>query len=239
MGISAVTFSGGVSEFVHGRATQSFGDLAPLLAAELQRRIGELGAPVVTTQAGIRATVIGASQYTIQVSGSTVFVSPLETVPIRNIPVVTPAFPWREQLSVGEVADSLKAALRLFELEAGTVPVAVGLRWQGTASYARIRAFCEGLEIGMNAQIECGQPLILVFDGDVGGLIGLHLRETGTTVPIISIDGIDLRQFDYIDIGAMIPTSGVVPVVVKSLVFSTSQPRQEIPRDDAVRRAHR
>jgi ethanolamine utilization protein EutA len=41
------------------------------------------------------------------------------------------------------------------------------------------------------------------------------------TVPVISIDGIDLREFDYSDIGAMIPASGAVPVVIKSLVFPT------------------
>jgi ethanolamine utilization protein EutA len=38
-------------------------------------------------------------------------------------------------------------------------------------------------------------------------------------LPIISIDGVELREFDYIDIGELIPTSGAVPVVIKSLVF--------------------
>jgi ethanolamine utilization protein EutA len=41
-------------------------------------------------------------------------------------------------------------------------------------------------------------------------------------VPIISIDGVELREFDYIDIGALIPSSGAVPVVIKSLVFPSS-----------------
>src|SRR2546430_705581 len=84
----------------------------------------------------------------------------------------------------------------------------------------RSDAFCHGLVDGMRGQLEQGHPLILVCDGDVGGLIGLHLREeTRHSGPIISIDGIDLHNFDYIDIGALIPSSGAVPVVVKSLVF--------------------
>jgi ethanolamine utilization protein EutA len=39
--------------------------------------------------------------------------------------------------------------------------------------------------------------------------------------PIVSIDGLELKDFDYIDIGAMLDNSGAVPVVIKSLVFPT------------------
>jgi ethanolamine utilization protein EutA len=39
---------------------------------------------------------------------------------------------------------------------------------------------------------------------------------------VISIDGIDLREFDYVDIGEILPASGAVPVVIKSLVFPGS-----------------
>ena len=61
---------------------------------------------------------------------------------------------------------------------------------------------------------------MLVSDGDIGGLLGLHLKEEMRLAnPVVSIDGIDLREFDYIDIGALIPSSGAVPVVIKSLVF--------------------
>ena len=51
-----------------------------------------------------------------------------------------------------------------------------------------------------------GHPLVLVGDGDVGGLIGIHLREEMRLAnPIVSIDGLELKEFDYIDIGAMLP----------------------------------
>jgi ethanolamine utilization protein EutA len=40
--------------------------------------------------------------------------------------------------------------------------------------------------------------------------------------PIVSIDGLELKEFDYIDIGAILDTSGAVPVVIKSLIFPTS-----------------
>ena len=42
----------------------------------------------------------------------------------------------------------------------------------------------------------------------------LHLRS-----PLVCIDGIELKELDYIDIGALIEQTHVVPVVVKSLLF--------------------
>ncbi|HZC77222.1 MAG TPA: ethanolamine ammonia-lyase reactivating factor EutA, partial [Ktedonobacterales bacterium] len=54
----------------------------------------------------------------------------------------------------------------------------------------------------------------------VGGLIGIHCREeTRLSNAIVSIDGIVLKEFDFIDIGALLEASGAVPVVIKSLVF--------------------
>ena len=61
-----------------------------LLAEEVRNRLPSWGIPLVKPRAGIRATVIGASQYTIQVSGSTIYLSPLDVVPIRNVPVIEP-----------------------------------------------------------------------------------------------------------------------------------------------------
>jgi len=61
---------------------------------------------------------------------------------------------------------------------------------------------------------------VLAGDGDVGGLIGIHLREEmDIENAIVSVDGLELKEFDYIDIGSMLPQSGAVPVVIKSLIF--------------------
>jgi ethanolamine utilization protein EutA len=220
--IAAITFSGGVSEYVYGRAEKNFGDLGPLLAEELRNR--DLGAPIEETPGGIRATVIGASQYTIQVSGSTIFLSPLDVVPVRNIPVVMPHFPWHaDEFSSATVTDVIRDALRRFDLLDASSPVALAAQWEGSATYSRIKAFCAGAVDAMHTHLANGHPLILVFDSDIGGLLGLHFREEmSATLPIISIDGVELREFDYIDIGELIPTSGAVPVVIKSLVFPTS-----------------
>jgi len=225
--VDAVTFCGGVSEFIYGRESNQFGDLGPLLAEEIRIKVAQIGAQVLQPTAGIRATVIGASQYTVQVSGSTIFLSPLDVVPIRNIPVVTPDFILGEpEINPLAVHESTKRTLNHFDLLGAKSPVALAFRWEGSATYARIGAFCNGIISGMKDNLNRGNPLVLVNDGDIGGLLGIHLKEElHLPNPVISIDGIDLKEFDYIDIGNFIASTGAVPVVIKSLLFPTSAER--------------
>ena len=50
------------------------------------------------------------------------------------------------------------------------------------------------------------------------------------TNPVVSIDGLELKEFDYIDIGTMLESSGAVPVVIKSLIFPGSATAGEATR---------
>ena len=220
----AISFSGGVSEYIYGREDRAFGDLGPALARAILARIKTWGPRIEPSDEGIRATVIGASQYTIQVSGSTIFVAPQSVLPVKNVPVVTPNLPLdAETLAVERISESVGAALRRLDLDGGEQAVALCYRWKGSATYERLDAFCRGIVAGLASALGRGLPLILVGDGDVGGLIGIHCREeTGLSNPIVSIDGIVLKEFDFIDIGALLETSGAVPVVIKSLVFPGS-----------------
>jgi ethanolamine utilization protein EutA (predicted chaperonin) len=45
-------------------------------------------------------------------------------------------------------------------------------------------------------------------------------RELGLFGPIVSIDGVQLQDLDFVDVGELISPPGVVPVVIKSLLFS-------------------
>src|SRR5688572_13242610 len=219
--ISEVTISGGVSEYVYGREKTSFGDLGPMLAGEIRARIQNWGKKLVKPAEGIRATVIGASQYTTQVSGSTIYVWPMEVLPVRNVPVIAPDMKLDdEEIDPDKVAASIKAVLRRLDLGDGERPVAVFAPWRGSATFARLDAFCRGVIAGLEKVLAHGHPIVLVGDGDVGGLIGIHCREElKLDYPVISIDGLDLKEFDYVAIGALLESSGAVPVVIKSLIF--------------------
>jgi ethanolamine utilization protein EutA len=222
--IDRVTFSGGVAEYVYGREAESYGDLGVLLAQEIRARMTGFGPRLEGANEGIRATVIGASQYTTQVSGSTIYVSPLEALPLRNVPVIAPAFALdADEIDSAAVASAIHAVLKRLDLEMAETPVAVFVPWRGSATFQRLDAFCEGVADGLATLLADGHPLVLAGDGDVGGLMGIHLREEMQIEnAIVSVDGLELKEFDYIDIGAMLPNSGAVPVVIKSLIFPTS-----------------
>src|SRR6202165_4918928 len=110
--IDEVTFSGGVAEYIFGWETSSFGDLGALLGEEIRKRVDDWDVRLEKPTEGIPATVIGASQYTTQVSGSTIFVSPLGTLPLRNIPVIAPALALdHETTQASAISEAIKAVL--------------------------------------------------------------------------------------------------------------------------------
>src|SRR5215472_7597768 len=202
---------------------KSYGDLGLQLARELRERLTN-ALQLARPEARIRATVIGAAQYTVQVSGSTIFVFPLETLPLRNVPVIAPALPLDDdKIEPAAVAAAIRAALKQRELDGGDSAVAVFVPWRGSATFQRLDHLCQGIRDGLAPILAHGHPIVLVGDSDVGGLIGIHFcEEMKVASPIVSIDGLELKDFDYIDIGTILDTSGAVAVVIKSLVFPAS-----------------
>jgi len=216
-----VVVSGGVAEFVSGAEARDFGDLGPWLAQAVADGLAKRGMRPVPARQGIRATVVGASQYSVQVSGSTVFLDPDDVLPLRNVATIRPELDLSTAVPDPDaIAVAVRAALARMDLDDGGRPVAVSLAWRGSASYGRLDAVARGLVAGMAPVLAAGHPLVVVSDRDVGGLLGMHCREEGLlTAPIVSIDGIGLAEFDFVDLGAVLAETGAVPVVVKSLIF--------------------
>jgi ethanolamine utilization protein EutA len=157
---------------------------------------------MATPREGIRATVIGASQFTVQVSGKTIHVGRDVRLPLRNVPVVA-----LDEWAPANIEDD--------------APVALAIRWRGDPEYSRLRALAERIALALAPRTPSPAPVVLVIDGDVGGTLG-HILEDELKLarPVLSIDGIELRNFDFVDIGEMIRPADVVPVVIKSLIFA-------------------
>ena len=230
--IEQIVFSGGVAEYIYGRAATTFGDLGAVLAQEIASRVARRGrsgpcsrarGSSARTKASARPSS-GPRNTPPRSAAAPSTCRRWTSLPLRNVPVIAPAFALDgEAINSAAVAASITAVLGLLDLgEAGT-PVAVFVPWRGSATFQRLDAFCQGVVDGLAPILADGHPLVLAGDGDVGGLMGVHLREeTRLDNAIVSVDGLNLAAFDYIDIGAMLPSSGAVPVVIKSLIFPAS-----------------
>jgi ethanolamine utilization protein EutA len=218
-----VTFSGGVSEYLFARESQTYGDIAKPLADKIARAFsnGRISAAMIDPGNGIRATVIGASQFTVQLSGKTIHISADTVLPLHNIPVVFPALTQMKDFFPDTVATEVREALKRVDLDP-TRAVAIAIHWHGAPHYLRLRALAEGLALALdNAS---GLPMILMIDGDVGKTLGLILeQELNLVRPVISIDGVQLQELDYVDIGEIVEPAHVVPIVIKSLLFSAGR----------------
>ncbi len=222
--IDVMTFSGGVSEYVYGREKTDYGDLGNHMGREVRTRAeafsNKHSIRVVVPEVRIRATVIGASQYTVQVSGNTIYLSDGGLLPLRNVQVVIPYIKQEEPLDVAHVKEAVEASLKRFDIQDGERPAALAVHWELGPSYPLIRTLAEGISQGMKQHVDRGQPIVLVFDADIAKLVGNIIeKELLPGADIISIDGIDLKDFDFIDIGEEIPDAKAVPVVIKSLIF--------------------
>ena len=220
-----MSFSGGVSEFIYGRENQPLGDLACDLANELNRqlRAAQSVPVIVDVQHGIRATVIGASQFTVQVSGKTIFANGLEFLPLRNVPVVHPKIDLSQvDIDSEFVAEQIIDVCQMRDIEKNG-PVALAFAWSGEPSYQRLKAIADAIDRALCLPKRTS-PLVVVIDGDVGRLLGRILnKELNKGDYLLSLDGIVLSDLDYIDVGEIINPPGVIPLVIKSLVFDSAQ----------------
>ncbi len=220
--IDAVIFSGGVSEYIYDLEKRDLGDLGKHFGRQVRERasMSDRKLPVRSAEVRIRATVIGASQYTVQVSGNTIFLSDPGLLPLKNLQVVTPQILQKEPVHAKDVKSAVERALQRFDIQDGERTAALALHWELGPSYPLIRTLAEGLTEAMKEHVSRGQPLVLVFDADIAKLMGnIIKKELLPDAGIISIDGIDLKDFDFIDIGEELPDAKAVPVVIKSLIF--------------------
>lgn len=219
--IDAVYFSGGVSEYLWDTAAERFGDLGPALATHLRERLASLPAEVIPGRRGIRATVLGASQHSVQLSGATVFASAVMPLPLRNLPAVRPALDLTPgELDADGIETVLSASFRDAQALSARQPTAICLAWKGPATMPRLSAVARALVAAHGSMARPGTPLVVLVDHDVATLLGRHIAHTaGRDAAVLCVDGIEVNDLDYLDIGEFVPGTGALPVLVKSLLF--------------------
>ncbi len=220
--VDEVTFSGGVAEFIYEREDQDFGDLGRYLAEEIRRRMTRSGLELGRPEHMIRATVIGAGQSSLRVSGSTTFLSPGIDLPIRNVPVIEPHLTINGSVQEN-VRTAIENALKRFDLRDGDDEFVLAFNGSVKPSYSFLSEFGKGLVAALPRTVRKNKSILLCFSDDVGNSVGnVMKRETGVASDVLSIDEIHLHEGDFVDIGRPVIEGVVVPVIVKTLVFGES-----------------
>ncbi len=222
--IDGLMFSGGVGEYVYERETRSFGDLGIHLGRAIRARAqaGLFNAPVLPSAACIRATALGASEYSVQLSGQTsTITSPARVLPRRNMPVLKPYLDMGAHPGPDDVANAILRHFEAFDMAVEAQDVALVFDYRIPPDYQPIRSLAEGIAGAMAPRLDKGHPLYVIIDGDIAQTLGGILRdEIGLSNDLLVLDGLSLRDFDYIDLGKIRLPSFTVPVTVKSLLFA-------------------
>ena len=222
--LGGMMFSGGVAEYVYEREPRDFGDMGKRLGSAIRHRFeqGRFTWPMLPARECIRATALGASEYSVQLSGNTSYISsPGTLLPRRNLQVIQPAFEFEDEVDAKAVGKAILSHRKAFEVEDSNIDIALAFHWKGVPAYERIFALAQGITIGLADQIGAKKPIYIMLDGDIAQTLGAVLREDcKVESEILVIDGVMLMDFDYIDLGKVRIPSYTVPVTIKSLVFS-------------------
>jgi ethanolamine utilization protein EutA len=218
--VQHIVVSGGVSEHVYDRDRTAYGDIGPVVGRNVRLQLQKLPKEVLREPIeGIRATVIGAGEYTIQASGNTSYISNPKALPVHGLKVIQAAI-----RGDGSVRDALKQSLMKFDLKRFTSGLALSLAVDGVPDYQSVRRIAEGVAEIVKDADDPDCPLYLTLDLDIAKSLGGILKdELKMRRDIIAVDGIEVGDLDYVDIGECLGITEVIPVTVKSLMFPTSK----------------
>jgi ethanolamine utilization protein EutA len=223
-GVEAAICSGGVAEYIYERETADFGDLGRPLGRAIRERFddGRLPWRLLGDSQGIRSTALGCSEFTAQLSGNTGYISePTVLLPRRNLTVLRPPFDFSGDIDPASLADAIRRHLVMFEVEPSAGDIVLAFQWQGMPEYTRVRQFANGIAGGLAERIDNGRPLYVILDSDIAMNLGAILNdELGIGTGVLVVDGLELWDFDSVDLGRLREPSMTVPVTIKSLIFS-------------------
>ena len=220
--IDEIWLSGGVASVFGEEDLTKFSDLGVFLAQALKAELSKQNITYKIAPRAIRATVIGAGLHTLQLSGSTIGFA-LENLPLRNLKLIKVDATKRNSL-----ATQIERQMQQREHHWQKSPAALVLT--GINGEMLSFTFLKELAIEL-AQIflaaDACEPFVLVSEVDIAMALNLILKGLLTNKRIITVDGINVAEGDYIDIGRPVSTSSdpntqSLPIVVKTLLFYKS-----------------
>jgi ethanolamine utilization protein EutA len=218
--VDYLCFSGGVADCLGLEAAEAdpfaYGDLGVLLGQAITASTALATIPRFRAVETIRATVVGAGTHITELSGSTIEYDPA-LLPVKNVAILklTPA----EEADPLSMLTAISDKLTWFAADGEVQPVAIAFQGPPSPTFAQVQRMADVLIRASEPVRRAGHPLIVVAESDLAKVLGQTIKAALPT-GFICLDQIQVDQGDYIDIGTPAAGGSVLPVVVKTLVFT-------------------
>ena len=207
-----IVFSGGVARYIYQPGWREWwvhGDVGPLLAEAFRQSRAFRELKVHEGSETIHATVLGAGAHTVNISGSTITVSP-HALPLRNVPAVYPEIRTDGRWTWLPGAKNFPQPLyRTVALIVPTLP---------DTDFSTITGVAD--DLAAELQTIGALPAVVVAQQDIAKVLGQSLLRRLPERELVCVDGIDLKMGDFLDFARPLPHEEAVPVIVKTLVFA-------------------
>ena len=207
-----IVFSGGVARYIYQPGWREWwvhGDVGPLLAEAFRQSRAFRELKVHEGSETIHATVLGAGAHTVNISGSTITVSP-HALPLRNVPAVYPEIRIDGRWTWLPGAKNFPQPLyRTVALIVPTLP---------DTDFSTITGVAD--DLAAELQTIGALPAVVVAQQDIATVLGQSLLRRLPERELVCVDGIDLKMGDFLDFARPLPHEEAVPVIVKTLVFA-------------------
>lgn len=214
-----LTFSGGVADCIWQEHEYfAYGDIGVFLGKSIKNNQYLSNHFGRKTNETLRATVVGAGNYSMDITGCTIEYSNC-LLPVKSIPVY--CLDW-DNKDYSQLNIALEQKLNLMKEEIiGIQQIAISMEGPKCPSFDEIEKMAEVLYSKLKVFANEGKLIVVILKNDIGKALGQALkRRFGKETALICIDGISCNDGSYIDIGKPLSGGKVLPVVIKTLVFN-------------------